>query len=385
HPVFFAFCYSPWILLSALALWDPKSRHPTLWGLAWLLANFACFNAGYVEVAVALIGGLNLTALGFFAVAHRRHPRALATIGRMTAVSILFVALTAPTWVSFLTELPAAYTAHQEIRATQLPWSAVAGLFDDVFYLSSAPLGFSAAVAPGTSLLILAGTVLSLMRWRELKDDLFFRTNLAAIVLWGSCVFGLMPAAVLKAIPFFNRVGHIYVDFSYLLVIHLTIQSAYGFRCLAREKNLRRALCDAVGIALVLAFLTALYGFNCSYRKFSWVYLGCAGGAALGLPLVYVSLKNRYGSVPGWLALGVLAFVPNYRFGLYASGDDNRLMIAGPRVVLDAPSPAIQRIKTEPGPFRATALQRNLDGDYFAVYGLEDIRSCAPLSNSNLV
>jgi hypothetical protein len=63
HPVFFVFSYAPWILLSALAWLDPKASHYFRWGLVWLLANFACFNAGHVEVAVVLIAGLNLAAL----------------------------------------------------------------------------------------------------------------------------------------------------------------------------------------------------------------------------------------------------------------------------------------------------------------------------------
>ena len=58
-------------------------------------------------------------------------------------------------------------------------------------------------------------------------------------------------------------------------------------------------------------------------------------------------------------------------------------MLSGPRVALNAPSKAISRLqKTSTGPFRVVGEGWNLAGDYAAVYGLEDIRSCAPLSRS---
>jgi hypothetical protein len=61
-------------------------------------------------------------------------------------------------------------------------------------------------------------------------------------------------------------------------------------------------------------------------------------------------------------------------------------MIPGPRVTLNAPSPAIQLIQADTSaPFRTVGAELNLFGDYAAVYGLEDIRSCAPLSNRELV
>jgi hypothetical protein len=59
HPAFFVFAYAPWILLAAIGWLDLQSKKNFRWGLVWLFANFACFNAGHVELAVVLIGGLN--------------------------------------------------------------------------------------------------------------------------------------------------------------------------------------------------------------------------------------------------------------------------------------------------------------------------------------
>jgi hypothetical protein len=61
-------------------------------------------------------------------------------------------------------------------------------------------------------------------------------------------------------------------------------------------------------------------------------------------------------------------------------------MIPGPRETLNAPSAALQKLPAGPAdPFRVVGLQCLLWGDYAAVYGLEDIRSCAPLSNSQFI
>ena len=61
-------------------------------------------------------------------------------------------------------------------------------------------------------------------------------------------------------------------------------------------------------------------------------------------------------------------------------------MLPGPRVVLNAPSQAIDEIQADKSdPFRVVGMQWNLFGNYSAVYGLEDIRSCAPLSNGEFI
>ena len=114
HPMFFVFSYAPWILLSALALLDLQSQRSVRWGLIWLLANFACFNAGHVEVAVDLIGGLNLAALAGALAGGRSVADSARVLGRMAVGTLLFLGLTAPVWMSFLVALDGAYSVHSE-------------------------------------------------------------------------------------------------------------------------------------------------------------------------------------------------------------------------------------------------------------------------------
>jgi hypothetical protein len=387
HPAFFVFCYAPWILLSALSWLDPQSKKYVRWGLVWLLANFACFNAGHVEVAVDLMGGLNLVAV---ACALARSCKVVAwakVFGSMALGAILLLGLTAPVWISFLETLQGAYSLHPEGRVVQLPVMTLPGAFDDLFYLLAKD-DTAAALAPGTSLLVLVGSMLSALRWRLLKGERFFWINGVAILVWSGCVFGWVPASVLESIPFLNRVSHIYTDFSYLLAIHLTIQSAYGFKSLAPGNDFRSAAADLIWIALIFVGMLLAFCLGINHHPVPWSYFACAAAGAFGAPLLYVFLKSRSRCISaiGWTGVLILGFIPQFRFGLYHAGNDSLLLIPGSRVVLNAPSPAIDRVKADKAaPFRVVGVDYNLFSDYSAVYGIENICSCAPLSDQEYI
>ena len=377
-------------MLAAIKWLDLRTGQNVRWGLIWLLANFACFNAGHVEVALVLIAGLNLAAVVHALMGCRSAVNSAEVLCRMGAGAVFFVGLTAPVWMSFLASLGGSYNIHTKVEVHQLPPTAMPGAFDDLFYLLLRPDDTNAAIAPGTSLLILVGCCFSMSRWRQLKGESFFWVNTVASLLWGGCIFGWVPSSLLAMIPLLNRVGHNYADFSYLLVIHLTIQSAYGFKCLATTVKPRQVAADLAGIIGVFTGMLALYSFGDAHRPIPWNYFLCAGVGAIGAPLLFIFLKSRGQQTlaPGWAGIIVLAFIPNFRFGLYsdADGNDRLLMFPGPRIVLNAPSEAISKIKTDKSePFRVVGLRWNFMGDYSAVYELEDIRSCAPLSNGELI
>ena len=337
HPVFFVFCYAPWILLSALALLDLSSKHYLGWGLVWLAANIGCFNGGHVEVSVDLIGGLNLAAVTYALIVGRNAAGRAKVISRMATATLLFLGLTAPVWLSFISALDGAYTVHQEVKVVQLPFTALPRIFDDLFYpfLTS---DYASLASPTAGLLALLGCVLSVVRWKLWRREPFFWINIGAIGLWSGCVFGWVPAFVLASIPLLNRVGHVFVDFSYLVVIHLMIQSAYGFYSLTRQRveNFNRRHPSVCMLALSLASFMFFYSL--------------------------------------------------FHFGLYSFGNAQWMLTPGPRVALDGFSPAINRIKTDQsGPFRVTPLHLSFSGDYLAVYGLEDIRSSEPVSNGEYI
>jgi hypothetical protein len=133
-----------------------------------------------------------------------------------------------------------------------------------------------------------------------------------------------------------------------------------------------------------------VYYFGTPHRPIPWNYFLCAEAGAIGAPLLFVFLKNRnrHTLILGWVGIIILGFIPNFRFGLYYDndGNDTLLMFPGPRTVLNAPSEAVNKIKMDKsGPFRVNGLQGVFIGDYPAVYEIEDIRSCAPLSNEEFI
>jgi hypothetical protein len=388
HPVFFVLTYAPWILLSAIEWLDLESKQSFRWALIWLLANFACFNAGHIEVAVVLMGGLNLAAVICALVDNRNHLNTIKVVWRMVVVSVLLLGLTAPVWISFLAAMAGSYTAHAKVEVMQLPPTMLPGVFDDFFYLLYRADDSLTALAPGTSLLILVGCSLSATRWRQLNGNTFFWINAAAIVFWAGCIFRLIPNSVLALIPLLNRVGHTYVEFSFLLAIHLTIQSAYGFKSLINIDRFRQIRLDFVCLCLVFAGLFLLYSFGFWHQPMPWNYFFWTSLGAIGAPLLFVFLKSHQQQtfILGWVAIFTLGFLPNFRFGLYNFGNDKFRMRPGPRMVLNNPSQAVDKIKSDnSAPFRVVGLQWNFMGDYASVYELEDIRSCAPLSNEDYI
>jgi hypothetical protein len=387
HPVFFVFCYAPWILLSALALLDPAPGRRAGWGPVWLLANFACFNAGHVEVAVVLIGGLNLAALARALSGCRDIRAGAGVLGRLAVATALLLALTAPVWMSFLWSLAGSYSVHEQIQVNQLSLNHLPGAFDDLFYILMLRKN-ELALGPGTSLLILTGCLLSVLRWRQFKAEPFFWINLGAILLWGGCVFGWVPGLLLRQVPLLNRVGHVGTDFSFLLVIHLTLQSAYGFWGLTRPENSRRLAAHFIWIVIIFAGMFGWYATATTHATIPWDYFICASAGAIGAPLLFAFLKSRRGRIPplAWAGIVLLGFAAQYRFGPYAAGSGDLLMLAGPRAVMNAPSKAVDFIKADKsGAFRTVGIRYQFFGDYPAVYGLEDIRSCAPLSNGEYI
>ena len=391
HPVFFVFCYAPWILLAAIGLLDGQSRRPIFWGWVWLLANVGCFNAGHIEVAVDLIGALNLAALLRALSGCAKPADSLPVLRRLAVGTVVFLGLTAPVWISFLGALGNSHTGHDTVGVVQLPTKCLPGIFDDAFdsLLAKSPPFYP--LTPETGLLVLVGFLIALWQWRQLKADSFFWINCAAVLFWAGFVFGWIPAGLITGIPFLNRVGHIHTDFSYLIVLHLTLLSAYGFKALAALKPDWRTAIVLVGGGLVLeGAVMWCYGHRLKHWSSDWNYLLGATAGAVGAPLLYVYFKSRDRQLSAihWLAICVLGFLPNYRFGLYhaSPGNDAALMIPGPRVALNAPSPAIDKIKADhSAPYRVVGLGQNLCGDYAAVYGLEGIYSCAPLANGGFI
>lgn len=171
------------------------------------------------------------------------------------------------------------------------------------------------------------------------------------------------------------------------MVIHLTLQSAYGFKSLLKGETVREAAFDFFVVAAVMELILVDYYYATLIWPFRLAYFVPCVAGAVGAPLLFKCLQSRNGRVglPGWIGIVLLGFMPNYRFGLYNFGNDGVLMRPGPREILNAPCQTLDELTNGGDPFRVAGMEVNLAGDYSAVYDLEDIRSCAPLSNAKYI
>jgi hypothetical protein len=385
HPSFFVFAYSPWILLTGISMLDRDSRRSRGWFIGWLVANLGCFNAGMLSVSVVLIAGLNLTTLVYSISGCKESAARKTVVVRMALGTLIFLGLSSPVWISFLGALDGAFSLHMDVQVDQLPVSSALGIFDDMFYRMLN--GFNrVSPVPGCSLLILVGCILCFVRWKQLAAKRIVWISLSAIAIWGGFVFGWVPASLVAKIPLLNRVGHIHTDFSYLVIVHLILLSAYGFSACLSEKSLGKALKDHGILSFIIAAIYVIYYFSNKFDQVRWSYVLFVTLSAIGASLFYdlARLENTskrfYWCVPALL----LAIASVYRFGYYSSGDSDNRIVLGERVRLDAPSKSVEKVKSlTDEPFRVVGLQNSFIGDYSAAYGLEDIRSAAPLLNGS--
>lgn len=392
HPSFFVFCYSPWVMLTALRMLKAPSLLCSPWPFAWLAANFACFNAGMVELAVALIGGLNLTALVCVLAGKNGWQLRVAVLPRLGLLTLVFLAATSPVWLSFLVTEQYSFSRHMGVSVEQRSFWSIAGLLDDMFHQAARSKNRLASV-PGGGALVWIGACLSLVLWRPKCRQTGLPVFACFGALWIAIAYGVVPGWIIGAVPFFNRVGHIDADFSYLAIFQLHLLSVYGFAALASERDCRKAMRGCGMVLMIALFAMAMAvgrmaQFDISapwyFKPYVLVTFGMAFGACAG----FVALKRNNLHRSWWAvaALVIAGLISCFRFGYYGDGPDEVLMVMGDRVKLDARSPAIEWIKAnmdEPG--RVVGLQKVLWGDFAGVYGVEDIRGCSPLTNPGLI
>jgi hypothetical protein len=106
HPAYFSFCYAPWILYTWIRI--AEARH---WrGLAGscgllILASIAELNSGTVKEAYMLLLGMHFAGLVVLIFANRPWRFRLVALAATTWAGVLFVLLTAPVWMTFMTAL----------------------------------------------------------------------------------------------------------------------------------------------------------------------------------------------------------------------------------------------------------------------------------------
>ena len=400
HPDFFSFCYAPWPLYCWLGLSDCRSvRSAVRWSVGLILANAALLDSGTVKEAYLLLAILNLAGAAAVLAAPASARRRLAILGAIAAGAVLFAALTAPSWYTFLDALRDARTSYDTPSAFQIQPGLLLGAFDEAFYR---PLTPDAQVFdPAANFLVLGGVLYFLATLRHQCADRRVAALAATSLLPLGLAFGFVPPLWIARWPFLGQVAHLDNTFSCPLILLCAVLAGAGFAAAGRRLGTKDGAGD-LGIAFLLLFglIFAYVGFgqavhrsvqgaaatfsvwspgeSLPVRPLLWLYLALLVAALAGLALVARrTLRGR----PCSPALALVAVLCGYAL-LWRQAEEPPAAAPskywyrpGGRADFQAPSPAVRRVQQAVlgAPARSIGLQNNLFPGWTAMYGLEGV------------
>lgn len=398
HPAFFTLCYAPFILLCWLNLIDASKRRIVIvWSGLMILANWMMLTSGTVKEAYIQLLAINTCGCVSLFVTNGV-PDKLWRFRQAFYGQALFILLSAPVWLTFVTALQRASTFYDMPEAYQLQPGILVGLFDDIFYreLNVDELHLD----PSLNFLVLAAVLWLCFspRGRESSTRL---SGLALIALISvAIVFGVVPRFVITHIPFLGRIHHVDNTFSCVAIICLLVLAGCGIRAFWRDcPNARfRAVYPRFLFALVLLFAIYLGTTGVVQRStflrisehipkspFFWGYSLTLVLATALLPLVArMAIVRRQLFSPQALLALVLVLVLQWRHGMHLETPfDPYVMNPQLRAdLLSETSEALKVVKSraaEPG--RTAGLGRSFSPGYGQAVGIEQIDSADPLLN----
>jgi hypothetical protein len=384
HPAFFAMCYAPWILHAWLRVASTRGR-VWPWALAVALASFWQLNTGVMKESAMLVVGLNFT--GLLLVLCAEQADRVRRVGAMLWGGGLFVLISAPCWLIFLDALGNSWTPYDEPRAYQIPPAMALGLFDDLFYRQFTE--WEKHYNPSANFLILLGCMWALANLRTLLADRTFVALAIGALPSAALAFGVVPAEIIKRVPFLANVEHVDNTFSVVLIVHLIVLSAFGLRALwesTRTPALRKdwALALVVLGALLAMYLGTAHAIPRGVpgpkeaTQPGMFFIGYGTlllAAVLALPWVVRSLRASP-SFAALLAGAVILFAIHFRHGMWMeTAFDYYVMTPKARADLAAASPSLDMVKekiAESGePARVAGFRLALVPGYQALLGFE--------------
>lgn len=394
HAGFFALCYAPWILVA----WVEGARAPTLrraapWAGLLIFANWLQLNSGTAKEASAFLVFLNAAGgLGLLFARESVGWRA-ARLGLFAWATVLFLLLSAPLWMTFLDALGKAYTVYDRQQICQLQPGLAIGLFDDIFQRQLMKMEF--LFSPSTNFFVLLGVLWAAVRMRTLLREPWFLAAVLVAVAAAAIVFGVVPPAVLGALPMIKTIYHFDNTFSGVLFILFFVIAGCGLReALARIERAEWTGDWAVVLALTgLLFASFLGMTEASHRvgitfikmgqpiaksPFFWGYTASLFAALALLPwAVRAGLRRREGAL-AWLGVALVAFSAlHFRHGMWGETRFD-LYTRNPKPRLDLrhlASPALARVDAELAsePGRVLGLDWEVVPGYTTMLGLETI------------
>jgi hypothetical protein len=299
HPAYGIYTYSPWIIFLWKRVADSlsfKDHYKTAISICLLtLIVFFHLNSGAPKEAVVLYGFITLTGLIFFFNGlnnYFSYRRIIFIASLIIAVQILF---SAPYWLLFVNALSSSYTVYDTFISQTLSPLAFLALFDNIFYQK-----YTDSIAiPSLNLIFLIFFTFAI--YATIKKEL---SKVAcwiwlAFILPGLFVFGFVPEAILRSLPFINRIMHYHNTFASSLLFSIVILSIYGLAIFLSKSNIEKVkylkfsfsffllwglifLILKLSLIIYLSFLIIFYLIliylfsSSSFKKSNKFYLGIA-------------------------------------------------------------------------------------------------------------
>ncbi|MGD1031992.1 MAG: hypothetical protein ABSA05_12725 [Opitutaceae bacterium] len=408
HPAFFSLCYSPWALYCWIRIAEPGGRRAFYsWACGLLAADLALMMSGTAKEAYMLLVTLNLAGACVLLFSEAPPRERFLKFAGLAGMGVLFAALTAPVWLSFLETLRISYTSYNAASAFQVQPSMLIGAFDEAFYR---PLEMGERLFnPSANFLVLAGLLYFLATLREQFADRSVTVLAAFSLLPLSLAFGFVPPAWIERVPYLANVAHIDNTFTCVLIILWSVLAGAGFAAASRRLGTPEGRGDLVVAGLLLfalvfqffAFRQAVHrpnydpsmtftavkiGQSVPMSPFVSVYLAVLLAALVSLGLLARAVFRRGSATPA-LAMGIALCLVLllWRFGQQAMpvGFEDYVVRPAPRVGFYGKSGAVRWIQgaVRNAPARAIGLQNNLFPGWSAMYGIEGINGPDALIN----
>ncbi|MEO7698709.1 MAG: hypothetical protein ABIZ04_05755 [Opitutus sp.] len=399
HPAYFSFCYAPWLLYAWVRIADAVTwKQLAGWCGLLVLASVSELNSGTVKEAYMLLFGMYFAGFVVVVSTARPWPQRLIAVGAAIWSAVLFVLLTAPTWLTLMDSLKQAYTSYAMPTAYQIHPSIAVGFFDEIFYR---PLIAQERVFnPSANFLVLMGVLYFVATFSRAKQ-----ARHARALAWGSLlplalVFGILPPQWIASVPFLGNVVHIDNSFSCVLIVLSVVIAGFGWRMaftrlgtvdgpgdLGRVAGLY-ALLVVPWISLTQTVHRPTFGEGTTFTFLHWgqrlpvsgfvwgslIALTAAG--ALLLWSVRRALVHRSLDATGVLLIGLALTTLLWRHGQHTTnvGAADYVFTPGVRADFHAASAAIEGVKSdEHEPERDVGLGDNLFPGWSSAYAIEGV------------
>lgn len=386
HPATFLLTYAPWILYFWLSLLraqqgDGEAAHAATprWAMAGLiLTSVLLLNAGAPKegsITFLTMHAAGALALFLSDLSWRRKVRLVVTQGAMVVAVTL---LTAPYWATFLDTLKVAQTSY-DIPTALFALPHLLMVVADTIFCEMLKFGLG---YPSYNLFVALCVVAALAgAARKRRDPVFLAVALTSVAEIG-IAFGAVPADVIVKIPFIANIFHIGNTFLTASIVPVLMLAGYGAARLMRSEEDMPAWLPGV-VALVLLAGVAAHVSSIVWHRYSLLFpVFSISIAALlvtaALALLTIVARNRLDRRWVW-GLAVCFVVLHVRQGMELSTgvkklDDFTFQSAN-RYDTAAPSPAVEVLKRQPGPYRVVGEGGLLFPGYNALLGLESINA----------